>query len=147
MQGICIYIVYTMGYSGILAEYNLIQDFVSRSVNLSSRSIFLNVLKSGIDFLVQCLEEESERGSVKSLFFQSIKSVSVKSSQQSLPKKKQQFKSTNEREEVALETVEEEPAMTKQKTETLEESMVSKILANESCSDTFSLNKSEKRLT
>ena len=53
-----------MGYANIVSEFFLIQDFVSDNVNLSSRSIFLNVLKGGIDYLLNCIEQEKFEGSV-----------------------------------------------------------------------------------
>mmetsp|Transcript_9427 Transcript_9427/g.14437 ORF Transcript_9427/g.14437 Transcript_9427/m.14437 type:complete len:92 (+) Transcript_9427:2207-2482(+) len=56
LQGVCVYIVYKMKYSGIVSDYFLINDFISKNVELSSRSIFLNVLKGGVDYLLEQAE-------------------------------------------------------------------------------------------
>jgi hypothetical protein len=45
---------------------------VSHNVNLSSRSIFLNVLKGGIDYLLTCIEKERNDEDIKSMFFKSL---------------------------------------------------------------------------
>lgn len=58
LQGICIYIVYAMKYAHIISEFFLINDFISKNVQLSSRSIFLNVIKGGIDYLLNNIEKE-----------------------------------------------------------------------------------------
>ena len=56
LQGICIYIVFAMRYPNVVTEYFLVRDFLSKNVELSSRSIFLNVLKGGIDYLLSWIE-------------------------------------------------------------------------------------------
>jgi len=56
LQGICIYIVFAMRYPSVVTEYFLVRDFLSKNVELSSRSIFLNVLKGGIDYLLSWIE-------------------------------------------------------------------------------------------
>jgi len=60
LQGVCIHIVYKMKYSGIIADYFLINDFVSKHVELSSRSIFLNVIKGSVDYLLDQYEQMKE---------------------------------------------------------------------------------------
>lgn len=55
LQSLCIYIVYMMKYPYLIADYFLINDFVSKNVELSSRTIFLNVLKGGIDYLLDLI--------------------------------------------------------------------------------------------
>ena len=72
LQGICIYIVFKMKYPHIISEFFLIRDFISRNVELSSRSIFLNVLKGGIDFLLNNIEKEKQNEPTNSAFFESI---------------------------------------------------------------------------
>lgn len=65
LQSLCIYIVYSMKYSYLIADYFMINDFVSKNVELSSRNIFLGVLKGGIDYLlnsIQKKENEQEMG-------------------------------------------------------------------------------------
>ena len=60
LQGICIYLVFAMKYPYIISEFFIIQEFVSKHVSLSSRSIFLNVMKGGVDYLLNCIEREKE---------------------------------------------------------------------------------------
>ena len=72
LQGICIYIVFKMKYPHIISEFFLIRDFISRNVELSSRSIFLNVLKGGIDYLLNNIEKEKQHEPTNSAFFDSI---------------------------------------------------------------------------
>ena len=53
-----------MKYSGIVSDYFLINDFVSKNVEISSRSIFLNVLKGGVDYLLdqyETMKDELEK--------------------------------------------------------------------------------------
>lgn len=57
LQGICIYLVESMKYPYLGIDYKIVTDFVSKNVGLSSRSIFLNVLKGGIDYLLQKADE------------------------------------------------------------------------------------------
>jgi hypothetical protein len=45
-----------MRYPSVVTEYFLVRDFLSKNVELSSRSIFLNVLKGGIDYLLSWIE-------------------------------------------------------------------------------------------
>jgi len=61
-----------MRYPNIVSEFFLIRDFVSKHVELSSRSIFLNVLKGGIDYLLGCIENDKKLENPLSEFFQSI---------------------------------------------------------------------------
>ena len=72
LQGICIYIVFSMKQPLIVTEFFLVRDFLSKNVKLSSRSIFLNVLKGGIDYLLSCIEADKESSHNKSEFFESI---------------------------------------------------------------------------
>jgi hypothetical protein len=44
-----------MKYPYLIADYFLINDFVSKNVELSSRSLFLGVLKGGIDYLLNLI--------------------------------------------------------------------------------------------
>jgi hypothetical protein len=63
LQGICIFMVYQMHYPNIISDYFLVSDFVSKSVQLCSRAIYLNVLKSGVDFLLDGIEKDQlEKG-------------------------------------------------------------------------------------
>ena len=60
LQSLCIYIVYSMKYSYLLADYFMISDFVSKNVELSSRNIFLGVLKGGIDYLLNSIQKNEK---------------------------------------------------------------------------------------
>ena len=60
LQGLIVYLVYQMGYTGLVSDFFLISDFVSKSMQISSRSIFLNVLKGGLDFILKTIEEDSD---------------------------------------------------------------------------------------
>ena len=62
-----------MHYPNIISDYFLVSDFVSQSVQLSSRAIFLNVLKGGIDFLLDSIEKDQlDKGDENSKFFNSL---------------------------------------------------------------------------
>jgi hypothetical protein len=58
LQSLCIYILYSMKYSYLIADYFMINDFVSKNVELSSRNIFLGVLKGGIDYLLNSIQKK-----------------------------------------------------------------------------------------
>ena len=60
LQSLCIYIVYSMKYSYLIADYFMISDFVSKNVELSSRNIFLGVLKGGIDYLLNSIQKNEK---------------------------------------------------------------------------------------
>jgi hypothetical protein len=56
LQGLIVYLIFQMKNPGIIADYFLISEFVSRNVQISSRSIFLNVLKGGVDYILKQIE-------------------------------------------------------------------------------------------
>lgn len=58
LQSLCIYLVRSMGYAHLISDNFLICDFLSYSVKLSSRCIFLNVIKGAIDCILDKLEED-----------------------------------------------------------------------------------------
>ena len=47
-----------MKYPELAADYYFVSDFLSYSMTLSSRAIFLNVIKGAVDCIVQNFTEE-----------------------------------------------------------------------------------------
>ena len=61
LQSLCIYLVHQMKYPELAADYYLVSDFLSYSMTLSSRCIFLNVIKGAVDCVIQNFTEEQKR--------------------------------------------------------------------------------------
>jgi hypothetical protein len=59
LQSVSIYIVSQMRYSLLISEYFLINDFVSKNVGISGRSIFLNCIKSAVDYILEQIQNKS----------------------------------------------------------------------------------------
>ena len=60
LQGITIYIVWALKDPTIMADLLITQEFLTRSTKLSTRSLFLEVLKSSIEYLLEISLEVSE---------------------------------------------------------------------------------------
>ena len=56
LLGICIYLVNQLKNKYIICDYFLINDFVSENIQLSSRSIFLGLIKGGVDYILDQIE-------------------------------------------------------------------------------------------
>jgi len=72
LQGICVYMVYSMQYSNLISDFFLVNEFVSQKVQLTSRAMFFYVLKGGIDFLLDGIEKEGNNNNHAKQFFDSI---------------------------------------------------------------------------
>ena len=53
LQSLSVYLVLKLNYAHLIADYQMIHDFVSRNVKLSARFIYLNLLKGGTDYLLE----------------------------------------------------------------------------------------------
>ena len=60
LQGITIYIVWALKDPTIVADLLITQEFLTKSTKLSTRSLFLEVLKSSIEYLLDIPLEQSE---------------------------------------------------------------------------------------
>ena len=59
LQSVSIFIVNQMRYPLLISEYFLINDFVSKNVGISARSIFLNCIKSAVDFILEQIQNSN----------------------------------------------------------------------------------------
>ena len=59
LQSVSIYIVNQMRYPLLISEYFLINDFVSKNVGISARSIFLNCIKSAVDYILEQIQNNN----------------------------------------------------------------------------------------
>ena len=60
LQGITIYIVWALKDPTILADLQITQEFLTKSTKLSTRSLFLEVLKSSIEYLLDIQLEDAD---------------------------------------------------------------------------------------
>ena len=58
LQGITIYIVWALKDPTILADLIITSEFLTKSTKLSTRSLFLEVLKSSIEYLLEITLDE-----------------------------------------------------------------------------------------
>ena len=59
LQGITIYIVWALKQPSILIDCLLTTEFLSKATKLSTRTLFLQVLRSSIDYLLDIGVDES----------------------------------------------------------------------------------------
>ena len=52
LQGIAIYLVWALKEPSIVADLIITQEFLTRSTKLSTRCLFLEVMKSSIEYLL-----------------------------------------------------------------------------------------------
>lgn len=60
LQSILIYIVSRLSYPQILTEIALIEEFTPEAVQLSSRCLYLVMIKAACEYLLEFKEEEFE---------------------------------------------------------------------------------------
>lgn len=60
LQGLVIYLVWAMQYPEIITECQMTTEFISEGVSSCSRSIFLLLLQSSIDFLLNKYGDSTE---------------------------------------------------------------------------------------
>ena len=60
LTSISIYILQEMGYPYVVCDYNLILDFTSSNILISSRCIYLNVLKGASEYLLEIAKQNEE---------------------------------------------------------------------------------------
>ena len=60
LQGITIYLVWALKEPSILTDLIITQEFITRSTKLSTRCLFLEVMKSSIEYLLDIPLDMSE---------------------------------------------------------------------------------------
>ena len=63
LQGITIYIVWALKHPAILIDCLLTTEFLSKATKLSTRTLFLQVLRSSIDYLLDIEVDENPQES------------------------------------------------------------------------------------